>query len=446
MKSGWIALLRTEARDIFTDKVIMLTVFGGVVLYSFLYPLPYSRQVPRNQRVAVIDLDDSSLSRSLVRWIDATPEIDVVAAAGSIAEAEALIERRQIAGFVVIRENFRRDILLGRPVTLAVAGDAAFFLVYGAVAEAAATAGATLGATIKVGRMVAGGADIKAAADRWTSFGSNVRPVFNTILGYVFYVVPAVFVLILQQTLLIGTGVLGGTRNALRRAGADDRPPFPAWKTLVVRTGIFVSIYIVLVLYYFGFCFQFYQVPRHASVGDLAWVVLPFLLAVTTLGIALGALMPRRDLATQIVLLSSLPLVFTSGFVWPTHLVPGPLLFLAGFIPSTPAIQAFLRLNQMGAGLDQIMPLVTQLWAQTLGYGLLAWWLLHRASEGPEAVAVPAAGTEEESDEPVIEPPAPAEETRPDDEPPPRGPSDGDEPEDPPPADPDGPDFSSAAS
>ncbi len=380
MTNGFLVLLRAEALAIFTDKVIMLTVFGGVVLYSFLYPLPYSRQVPRDSDIAVVDLDRSSVSRQLVRWLDATQEIEVITTLGSIGEAEDLINRRTIAGFVVIRENFRRDIMLGRPVTLGVAGDAAFFLVYGAVAEGGATVGATFGAGIKVGRMVAGGQEIRSSTHRWRSFGLNARPVFNTVLGYVFYVVPAVFVLILQQTLLIGTGVLGGTQNAIRRQGESGYwLEFPAVQVLAARTVIFVAIYLVLALYYFGFSFNFYQIPRHAAIGDLLFLTLPFLLAATTFGIALGQLMPRRDLATQVVLLSSLPLVFTSGFVWPTHLVPWPLLFLANFVPSTPAIQAFLRLNQMGASMDQIMPLVGQLWAQAIAYGLMAWWLLKRA-------------------------------------------------------------------
>jgi len=375
-----LALLRLEARSVFSDTVIMLTVFGGVVLYSFLYPLPYIRQVPRDQPIAVVDQDNSILSRQLTRWLDATPEVEVATSLGSVDAAEALIDQKKIGGFVLIREGFRRDMLLGRPVDLAVAGDAAFFLVYGAVAEGATTVAGTLGAGVKVRRLVAGGREIKLASDRWTAFGLNDRPVFNPVLGYVSYVAPAVFILILQQTLLIGTGVLGGTQNAMRFSGRRGYwLEHPAWQILTVRTVIFVSIYSVLAVYYFGYCFEYYGVPRHAGIGDLVRLTLPFLLAVATFGIALGQVLTRRDLATQIVLLSSLPLVFTAGFVWPTHLVPRPLLLFANLVPSTPAIQAFLRLNQMGATFDQIAPLWGQLWTQAIVYGVLAWWLLRRA-------------------------------------------------------------------
>jgi len=383
VKTGFFSLLRAETRAVFTDKVIMLTVFGGVVLYSFLYPLPYTRQVSRNSGIVVVDLDRSALSRQLIRWLDATPEIRVLSTVGSIEKARDMVVRREIAGFVVIRENFRRDILLGRPVSLAVAGDAAFFLVYGAVAEGAATVGGTLGAGVKVMRMIAGGQELKSAACRFSSFHLNARPVFNTILGYVFYVVPAVFVLILQQTMLIGIGVLGGTQNALARRGeAGYWLGFSPLRVLGARLIVFVGIYLCLSLYYFGFSFDFYGIPRHAAMGDLVLLIFSFLVAVASFGVVLGCLMPRRDLATQFVLLSSLPLVFTSGFVWPTNLIPWPLLFVSNFVPSTPGIQAFLRLGQMGASFDQVMPLVGQLWAQAVGYGLLGWFLLGRARSG----------------------------------------------------------------
>ena len=46
-------------------------------------------------------------------------------------------------------------------------------------------------------------------------------------------------------------------------------------------------------------------------------LAMPFLLSVIFLGMILGQLIPRRELATVVVLLSSLPLVFSAGFIWP---------------------------------------------------------------------------------------------------------------------------------
>lgn len=101
-----------------------------------------------------------------------------------------------------------------------------------------------------------------------------------------------------------------------------------------------------------------------------------FLLATCWFGIVLGAIFTRRDLPTQVVLVSSLPLVFLAGFIWPLELIPAPLNWLAQWVPTIPAIEGFLRLNQMGADFAQVSRYWWQLWGLALLYGALACLLL----------------------------------------------------------------------
>jgi ABC-2 type transport system permease protein len=211
----------------------------------------------------------------------------------------------------------------------------------------------------------------------WNAVALNVLPVFNPTMGYVNYVVPAVFVLILHQVLLMGTGILGATQNQRSRRGESgywQHAPVPA--LLLARTLVVGALFVLPVTYFFGFCFDHYGIARTAVPGELWLFTLPFLLATTWLGIVLGALFTRRDLPTQVVLVSSLPLVFLAGFIWPLELIPAPLNWLAQWAPSTPAIEGFLRLNQMGADFAQVSRYWWQLWGLALLYGALACWLL----------------------------------------------------------------------
>ena len=59
-------------------------------------------------------------------------------------------------------------------------------------------------------------------------------------------------------------------------------------------------------------------------------------------------------------------------------MLPETLLDLSQLIPAIPAIQGFLKLNQMGAEFYQIRSLLLQLWLQVLVYGGLSWWLVSR--------------------------------------------------------------------
>ncbi|MFH0255651.1 ABC transporter permease [Vibrio rumoiensis] len=385
---SWWQVFRCELKSVYTNSALLLTVFGGVVMYSFLYPLPYSQQLPREQSIVVVNLDNTSTSRKLERMVDATPQVQITEHAYSLDDAKALFNQGKVHGILLIPRHFSRDLLLGKSPTLAYAGDAAYFLIYGTVVEGLATAGGTLSAQAKVSRMVMSGKNLVLASQQYSPITLSMQPVFNPTNGYINYIVPAVFVLILHQTLLIAAGLLGGGMNEQRRTNQSgywqDCSAFDMWSA---RAVILLLTYLPLVMYYFGFSFEFYGISRLASISHLFALIIPFLLAVIGLGMVMGELIPRKELATLIVVLSSLPLVFCAGFVWPTSELPSLLKWLAQVAPSTPAINGFLRLNQMGASFQQILPYVWHLWAQVVIYGGLALWLMWRKAKLTRVVA-----------------------------------------------------------
>ncbi|QUJ70376.1 ABC transporter permease (plasmid) [Photobacterium sp. GJ3] len=376
---SWRELVLHEFKAIFTNPAILFTVFGGVLIYSLIYPLPYANQLPREQHIAVVNLDHSAISRELVRMVDATPQVQVMRTASSLDEAKQWLLNQDVQGMLVIPEHFYRDLLLGTSPTVAFAGDAALFLVYGTVVEGLATATGTLSAKAKVVRMVAAGNNLTLASEQYAPLKLNMLPVFNPTMGYINYIVPAVFVLILHQTLLIGSALVGAAHQESRQRGEIPYTmAYAPWKMIMVRVSLFTLIYLPLTAYYFGLSFESYGISRLAQIGDLIAMTLPFLVSVTLLGIVLGELVPRKELVTVIVLLSSLPLVFSAGFVWPVSALPEPVDWLAQWFPSTPAINGFLRLNQMGASFAQVGHWWIHLWGLAGLYLCIALGLMLR--------------------------------------------------------------------
>ncbi|MGR4990439.1 ABC transporter permease [Vibrio rotiferianus] len=367
-------LIKTELRSVMTNPVVVLTVFGGVVFYSFLYPLPYAQQTPREQPIAIVNLDGSQTSLKLERMVDATPQVKVVTRLHTIADAKQAFLNREITGFLVIPEHFYKDLMLGSSPTLAYAADASYFLVYGTVVEGLAAAGGTLGAQVKVSKMVIDGVPLSMASHDYSAIKLNMKPTFNPTMGYIEYVVPAVFVLILQQTLIMAVGLQTGTQ----RHGRGYWSQVPTGALLFARTLVFVAIYYLLSAYYFGFSFERLNVNHIANAGELLTLLLPFLLGCCGLGLWLGYLLPRRELVTLVVLVSSMPLIFLAGFIWPVESIPAPLLWFADLSPSTWAIKGFLALNQMGATWQQVAKHWTALWVLTVLWGGVAYWIAKR--------------------------------------------------------------------
>ncbi|SJL83021.1 ABC transporter permease [Vibrio palustris] len=366
--------LLNECKALFTNSVVVITVFGGVFFYSFLYPLPYAHQIPRSQPIAIVNLDKSQTSYQLERMVDATPQLHVVERVHSIEDAKDDFYNGNIAGFLVIPHHFYRDLAMSKHPTLAYAGDASYFLVYGTVVEGLSQASGTLAAQVKIQHLLNRGDALPQAKQTLSPLRNNLKPTFNARMGYVDYVVPAVFVLILQQTMVMAAGLMGGTQKH-----SSGYWSTASQRTLLFnRTLVLVLIYYVLSAYYFGGSFYWHGVNTLASPVELSLLLLPFLLSTCFLGIFLGAVTPKREYVTLLVLVSSMPLVFSAGFIWPMESISRPVVWLANLFPSTPGIQGFLALNQMDAAWQQVADQWTQLWLQTVLWGGLAWWQFKR--------------------------------------------------------------------
>jgi ABC-2 type transport system permease protein len=372
------AIFIREFKRIFKDVAIVLTIIGGVILYAFLYPQPYLKQSVSELPVSVVDLDKTAASRSLSFKLDATPQIDIVRHDRSEKEAkEALIQNR-VKAIVIIPKDFSKAVTLGMSPTVAVGADSSYFLVYGGVLEGAMKSILTESATIKVAELLKDALPVSGAKSAYAAYSLHIINHFNPQNSYTQYVIPAVFVLILQQTMLIGLGILGGGVNERRKRGEKEEG-----STIMVmasRALIFGTIFFVHMLFYFGFSFEFFGITHLASIKDLLTFGAAFLTATLFLGMFLGALFNSRELATPAILFSSLPLVFSAGFVWPIEALPQWMVLLSNAIPSTPAINGFLKLNQMGADFAMVLPQYQLLWSQAIVYAILSYLLLKKKS------------------------------------------------------------------
>ncbi len=368
-------LLRSEFKAIFTNPVVALTVFGGVIFYSFLYPLPYINQTPTEQEVAVVNLDKSQASYQLERMVDATPQVNIATRSGSIEEAKERLLTGEVNGIFVIPEHFYRDLMLEKSPTLAFAGDASYFLVYGTIVEGLAHASGTLAGKVNVVRLLSEGVPLSMAEQQYAAFRVNMKPTFNPEIGYLNYVVPAVFVLILQQTLIMASGLLGATQRTSSGYWTQAGP----LATLLTRVSVLGIIYLLLAMYYFGFSLDFYAISQLGTVYDLFSIFIPMFMCSTAIGVVLGQLVPRRELVTVIALFLSMPLIFTSGFIWPVESIPTPLLSLSYIFPSGQAIPALLKVNHMGANRGAITDHLIILWLQSLLWLCVAFYLLKKS-------------------------------------------------------------------
>ena len=130
-------------RAIFSDASVLMLLIGSCILYAFFYPSAYSGEVPVRMPVAVIDMDRSGTSRSLVTRLDALQQAEVTARLPSPAEGLRQLREGRVSALVVIPEGFERRILSGGQGVVALYGNGAYLL---RSSTALAGVGAALGA------------------------------------------------------------------------------------------------------------------------------------------------------------------------------------------------------------------------------------------------------------------------------------------------------------
>ncbi|SFV64978.1 ABC-type multidrug transport system, permease component [hydrothermal vent metagenome] len=375
----FVETLKAEAKSILADRAIILTIIGGVILYAFLYPQPYAKQSVSRLKITVVDQDQSSISRDIIFKLNATPQITVARHDASMLDAQKALEQGAVKAILLIPKEFQRDLLLKRSPTIALGADSSYFLIYGGVLEGAMKSILTQSAGIKIATLLKEQTPINHAKDAYAPYSLKTLNLFNQENSYIQYVVPAVFVLILQQTLLIGLGIFGGGLNERRREGEEGYfTQAPIWHMILSRFLLFGSLFLLHLLFYFGFSFELFGVTRVASISDLLLFGVGFLSASIALGIFIGSLLNSREIATPMILFSSLPLVFSAGFVWPIESLPTVVHTLSLLVPSTPAIEGFLQLNQMGASFAMVRENYLILWLQTASYLLLSYGVMRR--------------------------------------------------------------------
>ncbi|NPA66368.1 MAG: ABC transporter permease [Epsilonproteobacteria bacterium] len=373
---SFLKVFMQEVRTLFSDFAIILTIIGGVLLYAFFYPQPYSKENVTSLQIGVIDNDRTTLSRDIILKLDATPSVDVKRVYMSQKDAKEAIQNKEITALVLLPKDMKKDIALKKQVVIPVGADGSYFLIYGGVLEAAMRTILTEAAGIKIANLLVKGVPLEGVKKQYTPFSLQTINLFNPQNSYTQYILPAVFILILHQTLLIGLGIFGG--GVRERAYKEYDYDVPLGYTLLSRYFIFGGIFFIHLLFYLGFAFDFFEVRHLAGIGDIIAFGLVFLFATISFGVFLGSLFPVREMATPVVLFSSLPVVFSAGFVWPLEALPQTLVMISKLIPAVPAMDGFLKLNQMGASLDMISSEASILFFEGIVYLLLAVVVLKR--------------------------------------------------------------------
>ncbi len=340
-----------EFNLIIRDLGALLILLIAVLLYPILYSTAYYPAVLEDIPVAVIDLDHSTLSRKTIEMVDATAKINVVYTCSSMEEAKDLFWKDQVKGIIYIPPRFEKSVYSGQPEKIGVYCDASYFLVYKETLISALRSIGTLSASIEIKRWMLKGVPLSQGLIRQSPIKLKMYNLFNPGSSYSIYVLAGLILVIIQQTLLIGVGLVTGSRRERKKQKLSLEQHTPKgffWAVVLGRSLVYLLISLFNIMFNFILISYWFDLPFQGEFTTVLYILIPFVMSTAFLGTAISQIFKEREHAIIFLAFSSPIILFLSGLSWPRFMIPQALNILSNVLPSTYVVPAYVRVRTMG--------------------------------------------------------------------------------------------------
>lgn len=362
------SIIRTEFKTIAGSFAIVLVLMGGIFMYGLLYNYMYAPDLVRNVPVVVVDNSKTALSREYIRLLNATPQVDVIATGEDNVQAKELMKMDEAAGILYLPYDFTDRVSRGDESVFIMYETTSAFLYYLAMQEASASSMLALNDRFRPEMLVFLPSEDAAQLASVQPINVVGTALYNYTEGYGTYLIPAVLIVIMFQTLLMVIGMVSGDERQFR--SLRNYPPSlgQAMRLVAGKTFVYMLLYAVFSLFLLGLIPLIFDLPDIGNVWNIIMLLIPFLMATSFFGLTASLFFTDSDAPLLMIAFFSVGLIFLSGVSYPLELMPWYWKLSHYLIPAAPATLAYVKLNSMGASMAGIHTEYITLWIQCAVY------------------------------------------------------------------------------
>jgi len=324
-----LAMARKEVFHILRDKrslgVAILMPLGMLMIYGFALDTEL-----KNLPVAILDLDHTVESRNLVRRMTSSGFIVEAARVDTREEIETGFRRRKYRAVVVIPHDYSRDLMRRRAADVQV-------LIDGADGSTAATVDNYMRAVLTMAAMEEQKTKAGAA---FVPVDTRLRIHFNPELESSHFIVPGLVALVLIMICALLTSV-AITRE--KETGTLEQVMTTPVSRAQVLVGKLVP-YSVVGAFDAGLIVSVGKIVFDVPMAGHWWVLASYSILFVLVALSLGLLISsvahtQRVAMTMALLITFLPTLLLSGFIFDHSSMPPVLRWLAQLVPATHYLQ-----------------------------------------------------------------------------------------------------------
>lgn len=361
------------------DAGLLLFFLALPVAYPVVYTLIYNPEVVRKLPVAVVDESHSAASRDLARKMSACPAIEVYAYPANMADAKAMMASTEVFGVLHIPSDYARKIERGEQATLPFYADMSLLLRYRAFVSALTDLQMELASELTATKVMDSPlATLTAGRETGLPVKNESHFLGDTEQGFASFVIPGIVILILQQSMILGITLLGGTsRERRRRNGGIDPEEIPGTSVSANVWGkalCYVMFYLPGTIYITHWIPEMFNLPHYGAPVDYLLFIFPMLLGSAFMGLFLNVFIKERESAFILIVFTSVIFLFLSGLTWPRYAMNSFWIWTGNLVPAIWGVEGFIRINSNAATLGETQTPYIALWILTLIYMLGAYW------------------------------------------------------------------------
>lgn len=199
--------------------LLFLTTVLPLLLMGILASV-FSAGLATRLPIAVLDLDGTDLSRTIIRTVDATPDTAVAHRVSDLAEGRQLILSGQVRGLLMLPLNLERDVYGGRRPGGVFFYNTQTMTSGNLVLRGINAAVPAVAAGIRLSLRTAEGQPLEAAQASLAPIPVQINPLFNPTLNYAHFLLaallPSVLQVIIVTTMAYAVGLDVETPHRLR--------------------------------------------------------------------------------------------------------------------------------------------------------------------------------------------------------------------------------------
>jgi ABC-2 type transport system permease protein len=353
LRPGFLTVFRREFDRLWRRPFLLfLTTILPLLLMGVLAAV-FSAGLATRLPIAVLDLDNTDLSRTIIRTVDATPDTAVFRNVSDLTEGKRLILSGEVHGLLMLPIHLERDVLSGRRPEVVFFYNTQAMTTGNLTLRGVSAAVPSVAAGIRLSLRTAEGQPVDAAEEALAPIPVQVNPLFNPTLNYAHFLLaallPSVLQVIIVTTMAYAVGLDVETTHRLRilrRLGGG------LWPAMAGKILPYTLLFLVVLGIADWVLFGFLGMPLRGDRYLLVLAGILFILADQFIGILLALLLRPMANAISIGTLLMAPAFGFMGIGFPRIGMNAFAYYWGQIIPGTWYLMARIDQTIRGTPID----------------------------------------------------------------------------------------------